>query len=160
MENKPEYKDWIEAKILQKTVVVDDAGNYLILTRSTEGFGSRKGKEDLCGGSMDKKDFEGGVQNAHEIAIAREVKEETDLDAKNFKIIYVSSGTKMTQSSGEIFVLALGYVCRVSGVKPEVKLNGKEHASFRWVSKEEALNADFGDDGGFHKAILQEVRGN
>ncbi len=159
MEKKPEYKDWIEAKILQKTVVVDEAGNYLILTRSTEGFGSRKGKDDLSGGSMDKKDFEGGIQNAHEVAITREVKEETGLEATNFKVIHVSSGTKMIQSSGEILVLALGYICRVTGVKPDVKLDGKEHTSYRWVSRDEALNADFGEDGGFHKAILQEVKG-
>lgn len=151
MEEKKEWVDWVEAKILQKTTIIDEAGNYLIITRTTEGFGARKGKDDLSGGSIDKKDFK---QHFHLEAIGREVLEETGLTGLDFKIVYVDSGTKMTKSVGEIGVLVLGYRCNVSGVKPQVKLSS-EHTNSRWVSKEEALNADFGDDGGLHRSIVE-----
>ena len=54
---KTEWVDWVEAKILQKTAIVDEAGNYLILTRAVDKPGARPGKDDLSGGSVSKKDF-------------------------------------------------------------------------------------------------------
>lgn len=150
---KMEWVDWVNAKILQKAVVIDEKGNMLTIKRAVDRPGSRQGKWDLPGGSLSTEDFSQNQQNPNELAIKREILEETKLEVTEVQVIHAESGVKKTKSSGDVFVLALGYKCVVKGVKPPVILSD-EHTEFAWVNKQELQNTDFGEDGGFHKRIV------
>lgn len=150
------WKDWMNVKVLQKAVLVDKIGNILILRRMTSGFGSRKGKWDLPGGSMDAEDLVESPENPHEFSIKREVKEETKLEATNFIPIYVGSGGKTDTEARKILILAICYQAKVKGMSPKVTLS-QEHIEYRWLSKSEALVLDFGEDGGFHRVSIQSL---
>ena len=149
-----EYVDWLRAKVLQKAVVVDDGGNMLVLKRTSHGPASRPDKWDLPGGSVSLEDLVGGV-GVIKRAIAREVLEEAGLEVKNVTSVHTTSWT-FEKSVGVVLGLAIGYHCTVSGARPEVVL-GDEHCEFKWVSKEELLELDFGEDGGLHKDIVSKV---
>ncbi|MBM4402006.1 MAG: NUDIX domain-containing protein [Candidatus Cloacimonetes bacterium] len=153
---KKEWIDWMNAKVLQKAVVVDEEGNMLALRRSEIGSASRFGMWDLPGGSMSSEDLIGQQENPHEAAIRREVEEETGLKVKDVAAIYVSSGIKKTKRAGDVLVLAIGYRCQVAGIRPQVT-RSSEHIEDKWVTKEEFLGLEFGDDGGFHLRVIKQV---
>lgn len=101
--------------------------------------------------------FEGnGGSEPHTDAMKREVVEETGLKVLKVEEVCVSSGVKQTETAGKILILALGYRCYVDGVKPAVSLSD-EHCESRWISKEEFLEVNFGDDGGFHKKVIRKA---
>ena len=150
---KKEWVDWVSAKILQKAVILDEDGNMLTIKRAEDRPGARPGKWDLPGGSLSPEDFSQNQQNPNELAIKREILEETKLEATGVEVIHAESGVKKTKTSGDVLVLALGYKCAVKGVKPPVILS-EEHTEYMWVSKQELQNTDFGEDGGFHKRII------
>ena len=147
------WVDWIEkVKVLQKAVVVNPDGKLLALKRSVSDHDSRSGCWDLCGGSVDAEDVVMYKNNILVQALEREVKEEAGLAISNVKTIHSSSG--FNQSKG-VFIVAIGFRCMVAG-NEEVKLSS-EHTEYRWVTKEEFLALDIGDDGGLIKSILGVV---
>lgn len=150
---KKEWVDWVSAKILQKAVIVDEDGNVLTIRRAENRPGARPGKWDFPGGSIGPHDFSQNQQNPSEKAIEREILEETGLEISDVKVVHAESVVKKTQSSGDVLVLALGYRCVVKGHKPTVALS-EEHTEYEWISRQELQNIDFGDDGGFHKRIV------
>lgn len=109
---------------------------------------------DLVGGSLGEEDLIDGLK-PHEEGISREALQETGLKISEIKIIYINSWV-FTKSFGKVLGLALGYQAKVDGIKPEIKLSDEHIESF-WMSKEEALNADFGDDGCLHKSIISSI---
>jgi len=153
---KKEYIDWIAVKVLQKVVVVDEKDNMLAIRREKGGFGGRLGMWDLPGGSMNSDDLEESTGKPHKEAIIREVEEETGLGVNEASVVHVDSDIKKTKSAGNVLIIAIGYRCRVKGVKPSVTLS-KEHIESKWVPKNEFLQLDFGDDGGFHLAVVKQV---
>ena len=150
-------KDWMNVKVLQKVILLDGKNNILLLRRMISGSGSRKGKWDLPGGSMDTEDLVESPENPHEFSIRREVKEETKLEATNFVSIYVGSGVKTDTEERKILILAICYQAKVKGISPKVVLS-QEHIEYRWLPKLEALSLDFGEDGGFHRASIHKTR--
>lgn len=152
-EKKREWVDWVNAKILQKAVIVDEDGNVLTIKRAENRPGARPGKWDLPGGSLSPGDFSQNQQNPSEQAIKREILEETKLEVSDVKVVHAESGVKKTQSSGDVLILALGYKGIVKGHKPAVTLS-EEHTEYAWINRRELQNIDFGDDGGFHKRII------
>ncbi|MFH1561027.1 MAG: NUDIX hydrolase [Patescibacteria group bacterium] len=152
--DKKEWVDWLNTKVLQKAVLVDGEGNLLAIRRVPDGPASRKDKWDLPGGSLSPEDLEGGVGVA-ERAITREVLEETGLEIESANPVHVTSWT-FQKSVGTVLGVAIGYRCSVSGIKPAVTLSD-EHYEYQWVSKEDLLNLDFGDDGGLHKDIARKA---
>lgn len=151
------WKDWMNVKVLQKVILVDETGSILLLRRMISGFGSRKGKWDLPGGSMDINDLIKSPESPHESSIKREVKEETKLEAKNFIPIFVGSGVKTDAEERKILILAICYQAKVEGISPKITLS-QEHIEYRWLSKSEALSLDFGEDGGFHKEAIKRIQ--
>ena len=144
-----EWVDWMNAKILQKAVVVDDEGNILVLKRSDKKPGGRQGKWDLLGGSMGLDDLNSDGQ-LHEAVLAREAREEAGLKIEEIIPICVRSGKKLTKTAGEILIYAVGFKCKAKGVKPPVILS-EEHTEFKWISQQELENVDFGEnEDGFH----------
>ena len=148
-----EWVDWLNTKVLQKAVVVDDVGNILSLCRISTGPAPRLDKWDLPGGCVSPQDLN-NTENPIFAAIFREVLEETGLQVFKSEAIYVSSWV-FERSPGKILGVAIGYKCQVRGVKPEVKLS-LEHYQFQWGSKEAILALDFGDDGGLHSGIISK----
>lgn len=149
-----EYVDWLNAKVLQKAVVVDEAGNMLALKRTETGPASRPGKWDLPGGSIESQDVTDST-NPHITAITREVVEETGLEPEEIKAVFVDSWA-FTRSPGTILGIAVGYLVKVDGIKPPVR-RSDEHTAELWGSKEELLALDFGEDGGLHTSIIRAV---
>jgi len=154
MTEEKEWVNWQNARIVQKVAIVDEENNILILKRVKTGPAHRPGKEDLPGGNMGPEDLIDGTK-PHIEAIKREAKEETGLDITGLEIAFVDSWVSI-KSIGRILNLAIGYKAVVKGIKPVVTLSD-EHTDFKWVTREEALNADFGDDRGLHKSILQRI---
>lgn len=154
MAGKSEWVDWQNTKVLQKAVVVDENGSILSIKRSDEGK-ARPGKWDLPGGSLSPDDLVEGTKPNIE-AIKREIKEETGLVVEEIEPVFVDSGIKHTQSAGDVLILAIGYKCRVQGTIPEITLSS-EHTEYKWGSKEEILSLDFGDDGGMHVSIINNL---
>ncbi|MDD2823083.1 MAG: NUDIX hydrolase [Candidatus Daviesbacteria bacterium] len=152
---KKEWVDWLNTKVLQKAVVVDEDGNFLSIRRTESGPGGRLGKWDLPGGSMEADDLVIGTK-PHAETIKRELREETGLEGDEVEVIFADSGIKKTQTAGNVLLMTLGYKCKVKGEKPEVKLSN-EHVEAKWGPKEEILNLDFGDDGGFHASIIKKA---
>ncbi len=152
---KKEWVDWINVKVLQKAVLVDMEGNMLALCRPLTGPGRRLGAWDMAGGAMGVEDLN-VLQNPHEVSLKREILEETGLTIDSTEIVYICSLVKKTQSAGSVLILPIGYRCKINGIKPAVVLSD-EHIESRWVTKEEFLGMDFGDDGGFSVALIEKV---
>src|SRR3989344_1263045 len=152
------WVDWIEkVKVLQKAVVVNPDGKLLALKRCISEHDGRSGCWDLCGGSVDIEDVQAwkshsGRGDKDDIlvkAIAREVAEETGLAVIASETIHSASG--FNDKKG-IFIVAIGFRCTVAGDQ-EIKLS-PEHTEYKWVTKEEFLALDIGDDGALIKSIL------
>lgn len=75
---------------------------------------------------------------------------------KSVNVVHVSSGIKRTKTAGSVLILAVGYRCQVEGVCPQV-VRSSEHIEERWVAKDEFLELDFGDDGGFHLEVVKRA---
>lgn len=134
METK-EYKDWLPTKTLFKTAAIDEAGNILVSRRAKKDWDTRSEKWDINGGALDEKDAVIGSK-PHEVAITREVSEESGLKAEAIEYVgFFDSGVKVSSSDGNIPVCVNGFKCRVKGIKPEVKLNADEHSESKWVPK-------------------------
>lgn len=73
-----------------------------------------------------------------------------------FSHLVVRSGVKTTQSAGEVLIYFVIFTARVSGIKPAITLSS-EHIEYQWLPKEQAMEQDFGNDGGEYKEILNEV---
>ncbi len=156
------YVEWIDVvKVLQKCSVVNSEGKILAVKRRS-GAHVRPNKWDLPGGNLDPEDianrsFKSGKGDDDDIlvqAVKREVQEETGLKAAkgSMKSIHAASGF---DENKKLLAIGIGYQCRVTDSK--VKLS-KEHQDFKWVTKEEFLQLDVGDDGGLIKGIVEKVK--
>lgn len=149
-----EWVDWVNTKVLQKAVLIDEQEDILVLKRAEGRLGSRPGKWDLVGGSVEPDDLVQGSK-PHLEAIRREIKQETGLEVQDIEPVFVDSWV-FTKSPGQILGLAIGYKAKIAGTAPEVILS-EEHSEFRWLPKDEILALDFGDDGDLHTSILKEI---
>ena len=129
-------------KFLQKCIIVDDRGRILALRRDPN-----DARRPNCW------DFPGGNYEAGETVdecIKREIYEETKLLAKSLRAIYIASNMGKTYS--DINVIAACQVCL--DWEGEVNLSS-EHVEYRWVTPEEFMDLETGDDGGFLKDSLR-----
>lgn len=131
---------------LQKAIIVNPDKKILALKR-TAGDHDRSECWDLPGGT-----YELGEDVID--AIKREITEETSLAVRSLQPIHVASGVGSPNEfmSGEN-VFAVTYLCRDwSG---EVKISD-EHTEYKWMTPEEFLTLNFGDDGGFFVASIKQ----
>jgi 8-oxo-dGTP pyrophosphatase MutT (NUDIX family) len=137
------YTDWVNAKILQKAVVLDKDEKVLLIKRAEKKESSRPGSWDFPGGNVDSRDFEKeGEIDIHLKALKREIMEETGLVAGHAFPIVVYSRT-VNRDNKNIFALTLGYKVYFEEVKPKITLSD-EHTDFVWVKKQEVYNYEFG----------------
>lgn len=149
--DKKEWVDWMNVKVLQKAVVIDEAGNILLIRRVPTGPASRPDKWDLPGGNVGPDDLNDQTEPLI-ASITREVKEETGLDLKNPEQIHIGSWVT-NRSVGKVMGILIGYKSQIEEIKPPVVLS-PEHYEYKWVQKEEVANFDFGDDGGMCRKII------
>jgi len=98
-------------------------------------------------------DFPGGNYEEGETVdecIKREIREETSLDVKSVRPVYIASN--MGKSYQNINVIAVCQLC--TDWSGEVILSD-EHTQYRWVTPSEFINLETGDDGGFLKDSLE-----
>lgn len=109
-------------RIAAKAVITDDRGNVLLIREAKYKDGTNLGKYQMPGGRLELG--EGFYEALH-----REVKEETGLDIKPMKPLYVGEWSPtingVTQQIVAIFML-----CEVESI--DVKLSD-EHDDFKWV---------------------------
>lgn len=117
----------------QKAIVLNNQKQILVLQRSEKSGAG--GKWSLPGGGLELKE-------EPFVAIEREIKEETQLEVFNIKPFYLRSYT----TKGNDFVLIVGYWCKSNN--KNVTFNW-EHDSFKWLTKEEALQLELTEDGRF-----------
>ncbi len=112
-----------------KILIQNDEGKYLLLKRSLVKYPEMNGCWDIVGGRIDPGT--GLTEN-----LAREIKEETGL---------VLTGTPKLIAAQDIIpnperhIVRLTYVGKAEG---EITLDGVEHDSYQWFSREELLNLE------------------
>lgn len=131
-----------KVKIIQKVLVVREDGKFLVVRRSKEAP-RRPECWDFPGGNFEKG--ENIVKSAK-----REVREEVGLEVGELKPIYLQSSGK--DSVEDLDVISVGYV--TSEFEGEIVLS-HEHIEYRWVSAEEFVEMEVGDDGGFLKKCVE-----
>lgn len=134
------------ARVIQKCLIVDNnSGNILVLQR---------GQEDNHRGL--KWDFPGGgYEQGEDIteSLYREVLEESALVVHSAQPIFVDN--RIGEKSGLYAGDHVFAICQLSNNwEGEVTLSD-EHIASRWLSPEDALNLDYGDDGGFFTSSLE-----
>lgn len=125
-------------KFLQKCIVVDDKGRILALRRDPNDA-RRPNCWDLPGGHYEK----GEDVNQ---SLKREIMEETSLTALSLRPIYIASSMGITYEN--ITVFALTQLC--TKWEGDIKISD-EHVEYKWVTVNEFMDLETGDDGGFLK---------
>lgn len=140
---KKNAKYWIDkVKVLSKVIVVRVDGRILTIKRSDKDR-RRPGCWDFPGGNFEKGEH---ILRSAE----REVMEEVGIKVSNLRPVLVDSG--MGPNIDGVDVIAVGYVA--DDYSGDVELSG-EHVEYRWVTKDEFLGFETGDDGGFLKKMLK-----
>jgi len=131
---------------LQKCIIVNDKGRILALKRSPTQDSDRSGCWDLPGGT-----YESGEDVID--SIKREVKEESNLTIHNPQPLYLASGLdNANQFMSSEVVFAVTHLC----TKWEGGLKiSDEHTEYHWVTPQEFLTYDFGNDGGYFKSSIK-----
>ena len=129
-------------KFLQKCIVVGTDGKILALRRDPKDV-RRPNCWDFPGGNYEEGE-------SIEECIKREIKEETSLTARSVRPVHIASN--MGKSYQKINVIAICQVC--TDWEGEVKLFN-EHVEYRWVTPQEFMDLETGDDGGFLKNSLK-----
>ncbi len=129
-------------KFLQKCIIVNDQGRILALRRNPNDV-RRPNCWDLPGGNYEAGESVDGC-------IKREIREETSLVAKSVRPIYIASN--MGKAYSDINVIAVCQIC--IDWEGDVVVSD-EHIEYRWVTPDEFMAFETGDDGGFLKDSLK-----
>lgn len=131
-------------QFIQKAIILRENGEILALKR-TMGDDFRAGCWDLPGGRYEEGE---DVMDA----IKREIKEEVSLNTLTIRPIYLTSGINFANQlmSGKTVFAACHLCTKWEGI---VKISD-EHVEYRWVTPQEFMTFNFGDDGGFFKSSI------
>ena len=129
-EEKHKYMFSDDMQFLQKAIILHPASKkHFLMIKRKEDLVKRPGEWDLPGGnvlySVSAKD-----------SLTEKIKSEVNLDAIDFKPMYVRS--RYNEKKG-IYYLFIGYLAK--SLNPNYEL-GPEHEEGRWVMGEDFLNLD------------------
>lgn len=134
-----------DVRLIQKCLLVDSTSQVLVLRRGVKDH-SRGAKWDFPGG---------GYELGEDVdeSLRREVQEEAGLTLLSHQPLYF--GNQINAQDGLYQGDNVFAVCHLSRQwEGEVTLSD-EHQEFRWVTPEEALSLDYGQDGGFFTSSLR-----
>lgn len=131
-------------KLIEKCILLSSDGKLLALKR-TKDDKSRPSCWDLPGGG-----YEQGEDTDE--AIKREVFEECGLKLHSSATIYFTS--RIGEKVGFFLGDTVFAVCRISSDWSGEVVLSSEHVEFRWVTPDEFLNLNFGDDSGFFRESI------
>jgi len=135
--NMPKHLFTEDIKFLQKVVVFHPKKKDLFLAlKRPSTVKSRPNCWDLPGGNVN-------FGERHDVALRREVVEETELEIEHVKPIHVLTNFDQTN---KIYYLYIGYMAHA--INDDVHI-GEEHTEYKWVTQSEFLemqSADFLQD--------------
>ncbi len=139
-------------KLLQKAVLFFDK-KVLLLKRSLDSK-SRAGKWDLPGGNSEWPQVNKDLENSYKQDIVREIKEETCIDVSQdvFEYDNICYFGTYFQAQKQVYTIIVGWSILLEK-KEDVRISN-EHIDFRWVSKQELDDYDFGQTGYFVKQMI------
>jgi 8-oxo-dGTP pyrophosphatase MutT (NUDIX family) len=108
----------------QKAIILNHEGKFLALKASYKGL-----RWDLPGGGVE-------IPERAEIALHREIKEETGLEVEDIKPITLETAYNAEEDE---YIMFAGYVCRALG--DTINVSG-EHTEYAWVSVDEWRDLD------------------
>jgi len=117
----------MQTAVVSKALVLDEHDNCLVLRRSKTHPDSAL-KPDLPGGLIDEGE-------SPQVAVCREINEETGLVANPTEVRLVFATTDASRGKN---VVRLLHIARVIGEKPVVTISW-EHDSFQWVPLKDLL---------------------
>ena len=132
-------------RVITKCLFLNDHGQALVLKRGAED-NHRGHKWDLPGGGYERG------ENLAESA-KREVLEESGLLLKQFQPLFIDNriGEKLGFYSGDhVFAFCL----LATECEGELTISD-EHIEYRWVTPQDALELDYGNDGGFFSSSIR-----
>lgn len=119
-----------ELHFVAKALVLDEAGNMLLLRRSKT-HPDMALKADLPGGNIEADETPAD-------AVRREIDEETGLVVPPERVALFYANTRFYNGKS---VTRSVFAARVSGTKPAVLIRPQEHDSFEWLPMADAINA-------------------
>lgn len=150
-----------KVKLLQK-VVLEHAGKFLILRRSSESA-TRPNLWDLPGGNSEWPVAQEDQRNLHIIDAVREVAEETGIKIMPEKLtenIYI--GTYF-EARKQVFTVILGWKLYLPTEFDESTVElSPEHSEFKWITYDEFASYDFGfagEPGSFIEQMVVRAAG-
>ena len=108
----------------QKAVILNNESKFLVLKALYKGF-----KWDLPGGALEFPEL-------NDVALKREVKEETGLEIENIVPLDIQTSYNKEQDD---YVIFIGYKCVT--LPGEITVSS-EHSEYAWVTKNEFLQMD------------------
>lgn len=148
----PNQMQFALIKIVQKALVIDAHGKVLFIQRNPDnGEDKRRGKWDLPGGNFEVGDLSGEQMNPMTRALLREVKEETCLKEVTIEDRFIDGDWI---HKADMLGQSWGYKCSIIESEPTLSLDPNEHTAYKWLTPEEAVTLDVGDDGGLIHTIL------
>jgi 8-oxo-dGTP pyrophosphatase MutT (NUDIX family) len=136
-------------KLLHKVAIVHN-GEILILKRSTDA-NSRPDKWDLAGGNSEWPDESRHGHGIHKEDIAREIVEETGIEASSeiFDFSAITYFNTYFDTKKQVFTIICGWKYNLPEEfdKRNIKISN-EHTDTKWIRLEELNNIDFGGDKG------------
>jgi 8-oxo-dGTP pyrophosphatase MutT (NUDIX family) len=108
----------------QKAIILNSDGKFLALKATYKGL-----LWDIPGGKVE-------LPEETEIALRREIKEETNFEVSNIKPLLVNSAYNKEE---DFYVMVIIYLCTAIGDKP---ILSSEHSEYRWITKQEFLSLD------------------
>lgn len=152
-----------QVKFLHKVVIIkteQEQKRALILKRASDA-NSRPGAWDLPGGNAEwPKQERDSAANLHQIDIAREVKEESNLliNPELFDIDHLLYFSSYFEADRQIYTVICGWGLAFSETDQAAIKISTEHQDQAWIYQEEIDNYDFaGERGEFIKDILKKA---
>lgn len=119
-----------ELHFVAKALVLDDAGNTLLMRRNKT-HPDMALKPDLPGGNIE-------ADETPAEAVCREIEEETGLQIPPEKVAQFYANTRFYKGKS---VTRYVFVARVPGSKPVIQIRPEEHDSAQWLPLADAITA-------------------
>lgn len=152
-----------QVKFLHKVVIIktDQEQKRALILKRADDSSSRPGAWDLPGGNAEwPTEAQNNMADLHQLDIAREVKEESNLSVNPmlFDLNHLLYFTSYFETDRQIYTIICGWSLLFSETDQNLVEISKEHQDQAWINQEEIDNYDFGGvRGEFIKDIIKKA---